>query len=63
MRPGYEGVDWVSDASCCQLCNGGTWGGQGLTISCDTNNPPQLLCSSKDNGDDTMLRHGVKAEE
>eukprot|EP00957_Ditylum_brightwellii_P104465 7958257-Ditylum_brightwellii.AAC.1 len=25
-RPMYYGVDWVSDASCCQLCNGGNWG-------------------------------------
>mmetsp|Transcript_54572 Transcript_54572/g.81278 ORF Transcript_54572/g.81278 Transcript_54572/m.81278 type:complete len:174 (-) Transcript_54572:47-568(-) len=60
-RPSYEGVDWVSDASCCQLCNGGTWAG--VAIDCDPKVTPQLLCSSKDDSDNTMLRHGVKAEE
>uniref|UniRef100_A0A7S4RK73 C-type lectin domain-containing protein n=1 Tax=Ditylum brightwellii TaxID=49249 RepID=A0A7S4RK73_9STRA len=65
-RPGYKGVDWVSDASCCQLCNGGSWNswkGNGLLIPCDPSITPQLLCSSKDDSDNTMLRHGVKAEE
>eukprot|EP00957_Ditylum_brightwellii_P016071 1210815-Ditylum_brightwellii.AAC.1 len=27
VHPRYEGVDWVLDASCCQLCNGRNWDG------------------------------------
>eukprot|EP00957_Ditylum_brightwellii_P084622 6435185-Ditylum_brightwellii.AAC.1 len=61
--PGYKGVDWVSDASCCQLRNGGTWSGQGETIHCEPTVTPQLLCSSKGGRSNTMLCRGVKAEE
>eukprot|EP00957_Ditylum_brightwellii_P066580 5053682-Ditylum_brightwellii.AAC.1 len=63
-RPMYYGVDWVDDASCCQLCNGGDWGSNSLLRTpCKIDTVPQLLCNNKRKGDNTMLRHEVKAEE
>eukprot|EP00957_Ditylum_brightwellii_P035418 2685396-Ditylum_brightwellii.AAC.1 len=63
-RPMYYGVDWVSDASCCVLCNGGNWG---ITTSvkevCVQDTVPKLLCNSEHEGSNTMLRHEVMTEE
>eukprot|EP00957_Ditylum_brightwellii_P107858 8227633-Ditylum_brightwellii.AAC.1 len=63
----YIGVDWQSDASCCALCNGGSWTfwffpGGPLT-KCVSGTTPQLLCSSEQEGEATMLRHGEAADE
>eukprot|EP00957_Ditylum_brightwellii_P106697 8139374-Ditylum_brightwellii.AAC.1 len=63
LHPGYKGVDWVSDASCCQLCNRGGWGRQGEVICCQPNITSKLIGSSMESSGNIMLCHGVKAEE
>mmetsp|Transcript_2517 Transcript_2517/g.3609 ORF Transcript_2517/g.3609 Transcript_2517/m.3609 type:complete len:177 (-) Transcript_2517:474-1004(-) len=63
QRPLYSGVDFADGASCCQLCNGGNWGPSYVKVNCDPNTVPQLLCNSKHEGDNIMLRHEVNAEE
>eukprot|EP00957_Ditylum_brightwellii_P002098 161640-Ditylum_brightwellii.AAC.1 len=65
--PMYIGVDWQSDASYCTLCNRGTWESwdfPGFTmVSCDPIMPPNLLCSSEQEGKATMLCLKVVAKE
>uniref|UniRef100_A0A6V2MCY6 Uncharacterized protein n=1 Tax=Ditylum brightwellii TaxID=49249 RepID=A0A6V2MCY6_9STRA len=66
-RPFYIGVDWQYGANCCAVCNGGSWmiwNGIKITMAfCDPKSPPQLLCSSEQENEVTMLRHEAAAEE
>eukprot|EP00957_Ditylum_brightwellii_P193771 14756045-Ditylum_brightwellii.AAC.1 len=61
---GSLGVDWVDDASCCQLCNRGNWGQCGDNkVYCEPKTVPQLICNSKHISANKVLYYGVNAEE
>uniref|UniRef100_A0A6V2MBC9 Uncharacterized protein n=1 Tax=Ditylum brightwellii TaxID=49249 RepID=A0A6V2MBC9_9STRA len=67
FRPFYIGVDWQYGANCCAVCNGGSWMKHNFpkyTMAfCDPESPPQMLCSSEQENEVTMLRHEAAAEE